>query len=65
MPIIQANHLTKDYRLGALQGRKQTLSSSAVRITGKKVEPPTQFKGLDEVIYTIEPGKVVCIGWNE
>lgn len=25
MPIIQVSHLTKEYRLGAMQGLKQTL----------------------------------------
>lgn len=25
MPIIQVDHLTKEYRLGAMQGLKQTL----------------------------------------
>ena len=35
MPIIQVDHLTKEYRLGAMQGIKQTLLNTA-RLNGKK-----------------------------
>ncbi|MBT9589338.1 MAG: hypothetical protein IV089_00200 [Thiobacillus sp.] len=36
MPIIQVDHLTKEYRLGAMQGLKQTLLNTVARLTGKK-----------------------------
>jgi len=29
MPIIEVDHLTKEYRLGAMQGLKQTLLNTA------------------------------------
>ena len=65
MPIIQVDHLTKEYRLGAMQGLKQTLLNSAARLTGKKVEAPPLFKALDDVSFSIEPGEVVgIIGHN-
>jgi len=65
MPIIQVSHLTKEYRLGAMQGLKQTLLNTAARLTGKKVEQRPLFKALDDVSFSIEPGEVVgIIGHN-
>ena len=65
MPIIEVNHLTKEYRLGAMQGLKQSLLNTAARLTGKKVEERPLFKALDDVSFSIEPGEVVgIIGHN-
>ena len=65
MPIIEIDHLTKEYRLGAMQGLKQTLLNTAARLTGKKVEERPLFKALDDVSFSIEPGEVVgIIGHN-
>ena len=65
MPIIQVDHLTKEYRLGAMQGLKQSLLNTAARLTGKKVEERPLFKALDDVSFSIEPGEVVgIIGHN-
>ena len=65
MPIIEVSHLTKEYRLGAMQGLKQTLLNTAARLTGKKVEERPLFKALDDVSFSIEPGEVVgIIGHN-
>ena len=65
MPIIQVDHLTKEYRLGAMQGIKQTPLNTAARLTGKKVEERPLFKALDDVSFSIEPGEVVgIIGHN-
>ena len=61
MPIIQVDHLTKEYRLGAMQGLKQTLLNTAARLSGKKVAERPLFKALDDVSFSIEPGEVVGI----
>jgi len=65
MPIIQVDHLTKEYRLGAMQGLRQTLLKTAARLTGKKIEQRPLFKALDDVSFSIEQGEVVgIIGHN-
>lgn len=65
MPVIVVNHLTKEYRLGAMQGLKQTVLNTAARLTGKKVEKRPLFKALDDVSFSIEQGEVVgIIGHN-
>lgn len=65
MPVIEVNHLTKEYRLGAMQGLKQTVLNTAARLTGKEVQKRPLFKALDDVNFSIEQGEVVgIIGHN-
>jgi len=65
MPVIEVNHLTKEYRLGAIQGFKQTLLDTTARLTGKEVQERPLFKALDDVSFSIEQGEVVgIIGHN-
>ena len=65
MPIIEVDHLTKEYRLGAMQGLRQTLLNSTARLTGRNVEKLPIFKALDDVSLTIDQGEVVgIIGHN-
>ena len=61
MPAIEVNHLTKEYRLGAMQGLKQSLINTAARLAGKEVEKRPLFKALDDVNFSIEQGEVVGI----
>jgi len=65
MPIIEVDHLTKECRLGAMQGLRQTLLNTAARLTGKVVVERPLLKALDDVSFSIEPGEVVgIIGHN-
>jgi lipopolysaccharide transport system ATP-binding protein len=65
MPAIEVSHLTKEYRLGALQDLKQTVLKVGARLAGRKVLERPLFKALDDVSFTIEPGEVVgIIGHN-
>ena len=65
MPAIEVSHLTKEYRLGALQGLKQTLLDTGARLLGKHIPERPLFKALNDVSFTIEQGEVVgIIGHN-
>jgi lipopolysaccharide transport system ATP-binding protein len=65
MPVIEVSHLTKEYRLGAIQGIKQTLLNTCARLIGKSVPERSLFKALDDVNFSIEQGEVVgIIGHN-
>ena len=65
MPIIEVEHLTKEYRLGTMQSLRQTLLNAGARLTGKAVPERPLFRALDDVNFTIEQGEVVgIIGYN-
>lgn len=65
MPIIEVDHVTKEYRLGNQVGVLQSLSNTVARITGKPVQERALFKALDDVTFSIEPGEIVgIIGHN-
>jgi len=65
MPAIEVSHVTKEYRLGALQSLKQNLMNTGARLLGRKVEEPPLFKALDDVGFTVEQGEVLgIIGHN-
>ena len=64
-PAIEVSHLTKGYRLGALQSLKDTALNAGRRLLGRPVAERPMFKALDDVSFRIEPGEVVgIIGHN-
>lgn len=65
MPIIEVNHVTKEYQLGQLQSMKTTAFNQWRRLTGQPIEERAPFKALDDVNFSIETGEVVgIIGHN-
>ena len=65
MHAVEVSHLTKEYRLGAMQSLRQIATSLGGRLTGRKVAQAPLFKALDDVSFTVEPGEVVgIIGHN-
>ena len=65
MSIIEVNHVTKEYQLGALKSIKQTARNALARLSGRKIEQHAPFKALDDVSFSIEQGEVVgIIGHN-
>ena len=66
MPIIEVNHVTKEYQLGQLQSMKTTAFNQWRRLTGQPIEERAPFKALDDVNFSIEQGAVLfgIIGIN-
>lgn len=65
MSIIAVTNVTKEYRLGALQGLKQGIKKARAFLGGKKTPERPRFKALEDVNFTIEEGEVVgLIGHN-
>lgn len=65
MPIIEVNHVTKEYQLGTMQSLKTTELNQWRRLTGQPVEEQAPFKALDDASFNIEADEVVgIIGYN-
>jgi len=65
MPIIEVEHLTKEYKLGTLTSIKDNVTNTLRRLTGRPPIERERFKALDDVNFTIEEGEVVgIIGHN-
>ena len=61
MPIIQVNHVSKEYRLGQLHSLKQNLQNAFARLRGHPVVLQAPFKALDDVDFKVEDGEVLGI----
>ena len=65
MPIIEVNHVTKEYRLGQLQSIKHSVQRAAAKLRGQAVPERPLFKALDDVDFKVEAGEVLgIIGHN-
>ena len=61
MPIIEVNHVTKEYQLGTMQSLKTTALNQWRRLTEQPIEERTPFKALDNVNFSAEQGEVLGI----
>ena len=48
MPIIEVDHVTKEFRLGQLRSLKQTAVDALSRLRGRPVPQRAPFKALDD-----------------
>lgn len=64
MPIIEVNHVSKEYRLGTLTSLTDSAKNMVRRL--RKQAPTTRkpFKALDDMAFTVKEGEVVGIIGN-
>ncbi|MEZ0123229.1 MAG: polysaccharide ABC transporter ATP-binding protein [Candidatus Reddybacter sp.] len=64
-PVIEVEHLTKEYSLGTVTSIKDTVRHILARLSGRKTWHRESFKALDDVSFSIDKGEVVgIIGHN-
>ena len=64
MPIIEVNHVSKEYRLGTLTGLKDSIKNMLRRLSGRPVKKQKPFKAVDDMHFHIDKGEVVGIIGN-
>jgi len=65
MPIVEVDHVSKEFRLGQITSLGQSLRNAAARLRGHATSKRAMFKALDNVSFSIEQGEVVgIIGHN-
>ena len=64
MPIIEVNHVSKEYRLGTLTSLKDSARNIARRLRRQPLTKRKPFKALDDMAFTIDQGEVVGIIGN-
>jgi ABC-type polysaccharide/polyol phosphate transport system ATPase subunit len=64
-PIIEVNHVTKQFTLGEPPSLKRAVLNGFHRLAGKPVQERPLFKALDDVHFAVKPGEVLgIIGHN-
>jgi len=65
MPIIEVNHVSKEFDLGQLRSLKDTALDAIARVRGREVSRAAPFRALDDVDFRVDAGEVVgIIGQN-
>ena len=65
MPIIEVDHVAKEFQLGQLVSLKQSVVNGLNRLVGRPAEKRKPFKALDDVTFSVEKGEVLgIIGHN-
>lgn len=64
-PIIEVEHVTKEFRLGQLTSLTQGFRNQFNRALGRPINERVPFKALDDVTFAVAPGEVLgIIGHN-
>lgn len=61
MPIIEVNHVTKEFKLGQLYSLTLGLQRAGARLRGHPLPRRPKFKALDDVDFSVERGEVLGI----
>jgi lipopolysaccharide transport system ATP-binding protein len=61
MPVIEVNHVTKEFRLGQLVDFRQTLARGMNRLRGTPTPAMPVFRALDDIDFRVHEGEVMGI----